>query len=102
MWSFSVYCETEDETKKDRLPDDERVHVPGLEIRQNGSSRFNDDTQLANSYYKRQPYTTQSSYGNRSQYGNGTNVQSKHNSSNSTHNQISRVSPSGGFDGPNN
>lgn len=42
LWSFSVYCETEDETKKDRLPQNERVSIPGIETRQTGALRSNE------------------------------------------------------------
>lgn len=42
LWSFSVYCETEEETKKDRLPKDERVPVPGVETRQSGGLRSDE------------------------------------------------------------
>ncbi|UJR14854.1 hypothetical protein I4U23_001839 [Adineta vaga] len=46
LWSFSVYCETEEETKKDRLPKEERIQVPGVETKQSGALRSNDHIQL--------------------------------------------------------
>ena len=59
LWSFSVYCETEDETKKDRLPKDERVPVAGLETTQTGSLRGNEQLQLEPAHYLRSSYAPQ-------------------------------------------
>ncbi len=64
LWSFSVYCETEDETKKDRLPKEERVQIPGIETRQSGGLRSNESGQL-------ETHPTRSRYSNRSAYDNG-------------------------------
>ncbi|CAF1052227.1 unnamed protein product [Rotaria sordida] len=45
LWTFSVYCETEEETKKDRLPKDERVTIPGIETNPSGTLRSNGPDQ---------------------------------------------------------
>ncbi|CAF3466850.1 unnamed protein product [Rotaria socialis] len=42
LWSFSVYCETEDETAKDRLPKEERINLPCLESQAPGGARSNE------------------------------------------------------------
>lgn len=45
LWTFSVYCETDEETKKDRLPKNERITIPGLETNKSGQLRSNDPYQ---------------------------------------------------------
>ncbi|CAF0889064.1 unnamed protein product, partial [Didymodactylos carnosus] len=37
LWSLSVYCETDEETEKDRLPKEERIPVPGVDSSNRGS-----------------------------------------------------------------
>lgn len=71
LWSFSVYCETEDETKKDRLPREERVPIPGLEIRQSGGLRSNDSGQLESGSYQQEIPSQHSRHVNRTAYDNG-------------------------------
>ena len=65
---MSVYCETDSETKKDRLPKDERVTIPGVETKQSGALRsnqlINDDEQSA-----------RARNGNRSDYDNVATLQ---------------------------
>ena len=98
LWSFGVYCETVDETKKDRLPQDERVPIPGIETRQNGALRGNDQIQLETIQHHRQLPIANSVYNNRPYSDNGIPVAGPRHTSNGAR----RVSPSGGFDGPNN
>ncbi|CAF3306139.1 unnamed protein product [Rotaria sp. Silwood2] len=45
LWTFSVYCETDQETKKDRLPKDERITIPGVETHPSGVLRSNEQDQ---------------------------------------------------------
>jgi len=54
LWSFSVYCETEDETRKDRLPKEERVPIPGVETKQSGALRGSNSIQLEETNYQQQ------------------------------------------------
>ncbi|CAM4762196.1 unnamed protein product [Rotaria magnacalcarata] len=42
LWSFSVYCETDDETAKDHLPKEERINIPCLESQAPGGVRSNE------------------------------------------------------------
>lgn len=44
LWTFSVYCETDEETKKDRLPKDERITIPGVETKTSGEIRSQDES----------------------------------------------------------
>ena len=46
MWSFSIYCETDDETAKDTLPVDQRIPVPGIDTHRDGTLRSSDHIQL--------------------------------------------------------
>ena len=46
MWSFSIYCETEEQTKKDHLPKSERIPVPAIETTETGRMRSNNDIAL--------------------------------------------------------
>lgn len=65
LWQFSVYCETDDETKKDRLPKDERIKIPGVETKQSGKLRSqNEPLELA-----------EDRNGNRSNYDNVASIQ---------------------------
>ena len=64
LWDLSVYCETEDETKKDRLPKEERITIPGVETRQTGELRSGDSAQESRSRNV-----------NRSNYDNVTSMQ---------------------------
>ena len=98
MWSFSVYCETEDETKKDRLPRNERAVIPGIETRQSGGLRTNDSGPLDSDSYQNE----QSRHGNRINYDNGIPMRPPKSISQSVTNTGSRrVAPAKGFDEAN-
>ncbi|CAF4996719.1 unnamed protein product, partial [Rotaria socialis] len=94
LWSFGVYCETVDETKKDRLPQDERVPIPGIERRQNGVSRGNDQIQLETIQGYRQQPITNSFYNSRPYNDNSISMTEPRSASNGTFNGVRRVSPS--------
>ncbi|CAF3290214.1 unnamed protein product [Rotaria socialis] len=102
LWSFGVYCETVDETKKDRLPQDERVPIPGIERKQNGVSRGNDQIQLETIQGYRQQPITNSFYNSRPYNDNSISMTEPRSASNGTFNGVRRVSPSQEFHGPNN
>lgn len=101
LWSFSVYCETEDETKKDRLPRGERVPIPGLETRQSGGLRSNDSGQLESGSYQREIPPQHSRHSNRSTYDNGMSVQQPKTVSHSIAPGGRRVAPGKAFDDTN-
>ncbi|CAF3897689.1 unnamed protein product [Rotaria sordida] len=105
LWSFGVYCETVDETKKERLPEDERVPIPGIETKQSGALRSNDQIQLENTHEQRQPPIIHSRNNTRSHYDSGISVIEQKNTLNSKFHGGGggrRVSPNGVFEGPNN
>lgn len=60
MWTFSVYCETEEETKKDRLPKDERITILGVESPSSDPTNSN----------QQQSGTERERFSNRSNYDN--------------------------------
>ncbi|CAF1328146.1 unnamed protein product [Adineta ricciae] len=64
LWDLSVYCETEDETQKDRLPKEERITIPGVETKRTGELRSGDSGQESRSRNV-----------NRSNYDNVTSMQ---------------------------
>ncbi|CAF4095797.1 unnamed protein product [Rotaria sp. Silwood2] len=101
LWSFSVYCETIDETKKDHLPQDERVPIPGIETKPSGELRSNDQMQLENINQHRQPPIIHTPHNTKSYYDNGISVREQKNTSNSIFHGGRRVSPSGPFEGTN-
>ena len=72
LWSFSVYCETEEETKKDRLPKEERITVPGVETKKSGELRSNESQNPSAA-------TARSRNGNRSNYDNVEQMQPQRN-----------------------
>ncbi len=97
-----MYCETEDETKKDRLPRDERVAIPGIETRQSGGLRANDAGPLESGSFQNEIPSQQSRYGNRSTADNGIPMrQPKSISQTITGTGNRRVAPSKGFDEAN-
>jgi hypothetical protein len=73
LWKFSVYCETDKETKKDRLPKEERITIPGVETKPSGALRSNEQTREVQI-----PTTGQSRNGNRSNYDNVASMQPQH------------------------
>jgi hypothetical protein len=92
LWKFSVYCETDDETKKDRLPKDERITVPGVESKQSGELRSGPSAEGG----------TRARTGNRSNYDNVTRSQQPRFESNQARsNSAQRVSPGRGYDEAN-
>ena len=66
-----MYCETEEETKKDRLPKDERVPIPGLETKQSGSLRTNEPMELESRNYQQDPSIPRPRQINRTTHDNG-------------------------------
>ncbi|CAF1425527.1 unnamed protein product [Adineta steineri] len=78
LWSFSVYCETEDETEKDRLPKEERVPVPGIETKQSGALRSNDNIELESFHHKHRLPATRSLYDNQLHNENGYTMRPHH------------------------
>lgn len=62
LWTLSVYCETEEETKKDRLPKEERITVPGVETKPSGELRSTNLTD--DSYTRARPTNNRSNYDN--------------------------------------
>lgn len=93
---MSVYCETDEETKKDRLPKDERVTIPGVETKQSGALR-SSQAQME------EEQTTRSRNGNRSDYDNVVSMQPQHR----TVSELSkaaggqRITPNKGYDEAN-
>ncbi|CAF1099494.1 unnamed protein product [Adineta ricciae] len=75
LWSFSVYCETEDETEKDRLPDEERIPVPAVKTKQNGSLRVDDHLQLESIHQSPTMSRARNSISTRSTYDNNSSMQ---------------------------
>lgn len=71
LWELSVYCETDDETKKDRLPKDERITIPGVETKQSGELRSGQAAQ-------EEEQTARARNGNRSDYDNVASMQPQH------------------------
>lgn len=71
LWELSVYCETDDETKKDRLPKDERITIPGVETKQSGELR---SSQAA----LEEDQSARGRNGNRSDYDNVASMQPQH------------------------
>jgi hypothetical protein len=72
LWQFSVYCETDEETEKDRLPKEERITIPGIETKSSGALRSNEQTRdehLSSAAHPRN--------GNRSDYDNVTSIQAQ-------------------------
>ena len=94
LWSFSVYCETEDETKKDRLPKEERITVPGVETKKTGELRSHEGAQQQ----ALPPIGGQSRHANRSNYDNVASGQQR-NPVRTTSGQ--RVSPGRGYEEAN-
>lgn len=66
-----MYCETEEETQKDRLPKDERVPIPGLETKQSGSLRHNEQIELESRHHHHDPSMPHPRQYNRSMHENG-------------------------------
>lgn len=62
LWKFSVYCETEEETKKDRLPKEERIKVPGVETKPSGELRSTNPSD--ENYPRARPTNNRSNYDN--------------------------------------
>lgn len=62
LWKFSVYCETEEETKKDRLPKEERIKVPGVETKPSGELRSINPSE--ENYTRARPTNNRSNYDN--------------------------------------
>lgn len=67
-----MYCETEEETKKDRLPKEERVPIPGLETKQSGSLRANEPMELESRQYQHEPSVSRPRQNTRITHDNGT------------------------------
>ncbi|CAF4365334.1 unnamed protein product, partial [Rotaria magnacalcarata] len=61
LWSFSVYCETDDETAKDHLPKEERINIPCLESQAPGGVRSNEPVRSGT---ERERISTRSNYDN--------------------------------------
>ncbi|CAF3707388.1 unnamed protein product [Rotaria sp. Silwood1] len=61
LWTFSVYCETDEETEKDRLPKDERITIPGVETKPSGGLRSNEQDQTIT---ERERHSNRSNYDN--------------------------------------
>jgi hypothetical protein len=72
LWNSSIYCETEEETKKDVLPKDERIAVPGVETKKSGELRTNDSQNPSSG-------AARSRNGNRSNYDNVESIQQQRN-----------------------
>ncbi|CAF3684099.1 unnamed protein product [Rotaria sp. Silwood1] len=103
LWSFSVYCETVDETKKERLPENERVPIPGIETKQSGALRSNNQMQLESIQHQRQPPPIVHTRNNmKPYYDNGVTVSEQKHTSNAIFHGGRRVSPNGAFEGANN
>jgi len=73
LWTFSVYCETDEETKKDRLPKEERITIPGVETKTSGALRSNEQQ----SHDENLSATARSRNANRSNYDNVVSIQSQ-------------------------
>ncbi|UJR31856.1 hypothetical protein I4U23_019331 [Adineta vaga] len=67
LWKLSVYCETENETEKDRLPKEERITIPGVETKQSGDLRSRDASHESAASHSRNI--------NRSNYDNVASIQ---------------------------
>jgi len=68
LWNLSVYCETEEETEKDRLPKEERITVPGVETKPSGELRSQEPQSSAAA-------AARARNGNRSNYDNVASMQ---------------------------
>jgi len=73
LWTFSVYCETEEETKKDRLPKEERITIPVIETKASGALRKSEQTQD-----EQQAASERVHNETRSNYDNVASVQPQH------------------------
>ncbi|CAF0767411.1 unnamed protein product [Adineta steineri] len=98
LWNLSIYCETEDETKKDRLPKEERITVPGVETKPSGELRSNDSPH--------EQQLSRSRQGNRSNYDNVSTVQPQQQQHRAVNNLVKtgggqRPSPSRGYEEAN-
>jgi hypothetical protein len=71
LWSFSVYCETEEETEKDRLPKEERIPIPGVETKQSGALRSHNQIQLDPLASQHPPPSARPRSTHRTTYDNG-------------------------------
>jgi hypothetical protein len=101
LWTFSVYCETEEETEKDRLPKDERINIPGVETKSSGAIRPYEQTRD-----EHQSTTPRGRNGNRSNYDNVASMQPSQQQHRTVSNLVKtsggqRISPGRGYEEAN-
>ena len=91
---MSVYCETEDESKKDRLPKEERIQIPGIETKPSGSLRTDEQIQ-------HEGPATRSRQNTRTMNDNGMSMSQPKSLAHAVGGGGRRVAPGNAFDGSN-